>query len=76
MLASSLKDEGFTIIATCPGWVASDMGSGSNEVSSYTCLLSASYPVICVRASSFCMYLVLSVFVCVLHSHAAPGMPD
>ena len=35
VLASSLKDEGFTIIATCPGWVATDMGSGSNDVRSY-----------------------------------------
>ena len=34
VLASSLKDEGFTIIATCPGWVATDMGSGSNDVRS------------------------------------------
>ena len=39
VLANSLKEEGFTIIATCPGWVATDMGSGSNDVCSYLLLL-------------------------------------
>ena len=31
MLAGSLKDEGFTIIATCPGWVETDMGTRSSK---------------------------------------------
>ena len=29
MLAGALKDEGFTVICTCPGWVDTDMGSRS-----------------------------------------------
>ena len=31
VLAGSLKDEGFTIIATCPGWVETDMGTRSSK---------------------------------------------
>ncbi len=27
MLAGALKDEGFTVVSTCPGWVATDMGT-------------------------------------------------
>ncbi len=30
MLAGALKDEGFTVICTCPGWVDTDMGSRSD----------------------------------------------
>ena len=30
MLASALKNEGFTVVATCPGWVDTDMGSRSD----------------------------------------------
>ncbi|KAK9839261.1 hypothetical protein WJX81_004548 [Elliptochloris bilobata] len=30
VLASALKDEGFTVVSTCPGWVATDMGSRSD----------------------------------------------
>ena len=44
VLASALKDESFTIVATCPGWVATDMGSGSNEVCTWVRLLSLSPP--------------------------------
>ncbi len=29
VLAGALKDEGFTVICTCPGWVDTDMGSRS-----------------------------------------------
>jgi len=27
VLAGALKDEGFTVVSTCPGWVATDMGT-------------------------------------------------
>ena len=31
VLAGALKDEGFTIIASCPGWVETDMGTRSSR---------------------------------------------
>ena len=37
MLAGSLKDEGFTIIATCPGWVETDMGTRSSKEMDVRC---------------------------------------
>ena len=30
VLAGALKDEGFSVVATCPGWVDTDMGSRSD----------------------------------------------
>ncbi|KAK9839227.1 hypothetical protein WJX81_002632 [Elliptochloris bilobata] len=30
VLAGALKDEGFIVVCTCPGWVATDMGSRSD----------------------------------------------
>ena len=30
VLAGALKAEGFTVVATCPGWVDTDMGSRSD----------------------------------------------
>jgi len=35
VMAAALKDEGFTIIATCPGWVDTDMG-GRNDTKEAT----------------------------------------
>ncbi|KAK9839269.1 hypothetical protein WJX81_004898 [Elliptochloris bilobata] len=32
VLAGALKDEGFTVVATCPGWVDTDMGSRSSTL--------------------------------------------
>ena len=29
-LANALKDEGFTVVSVCPGWVDTDMGSRSD----------------------------------------------
>ena len=37
VLAGSLKDEGFTIIATCPGWVETDMGTRSSKEMDVRC---------------------------------------
>ena len=30
MLANALKDESFTVVSVCPGWVDTDMGSRSD----------------------------------------------
>ena len=37
MLAGSLKDEGFTIVATCPGWVETDMGTRTSKEMDVRC---------------------------------------
>lgn len=37
VLAGALKDEGFTIVATCPGWVETDMGTRSSKEMDVRC---------------------------------------